>query len=128
MSTFKVGRVYSKFGRESFICIRRHFGGVAGCLELVDMQQADRRVTADGTEAVYEVFTRTALTFACGTVPPVTETLGGVRRPDFCDHRYFGRVLANAGPNAGHVCCAGCGGRFPTPDPQPAGWPQGGAR
>lgn len=104
MSTFVVGKVYPyAHGDGALRCVRRYFGGETGCLELVDLAF----VVAAPNEP--EVFTRTARTASCFVTPPITDTLGGVLRSDVCDHRYFGRVWANAGPHADLECCTACG-------------------
>ena len=103
MSTWVEGRSYDYFG-DQLVCVRRYF---EGSLELVGMAFVVPAVV--GAEPASEVFTRTARTLAPCVFPRVTETLGGVTRADACDHRYYGRVRANAGPHAGLECCDACG-------------------
>lgn len=122
MSTFQVGKVYRYLhagpDREQYlVCEARWFAGGCGTLEMVRMRPPSEML-ADGTEVTYAACERTALVFSGGALrPAVTATLGGVYRPDMCEHLLrFGRVLANAGPNEGKLCCAACGGKAPTPE------------
>lgn len=101
MSTWVEGGRYRYYDVGDLVCMRRYF---EDSLEMVDLAFAVEAPRAP------EVFTRTARALAPCVVPRVTETLGGVRRADACDHRGYPRVLANAGPHAGHQCCEACGG------------------
>ncbi len=104
MSTWIEGRTYDYYG-QPLTCLRRYFDGA---LELVDLTFYVE------APAEPESFTRAALTLAPCVIPRVTETLGGVLRPDACRHEQSlagepARLIANAGPFAGHECCALCG-------------------
>jgi hypothetical protein len=114
MSVWIEGHRYNYYGR-TLLCVRRYF---EGCLELVDLASEEAlRLFADGaTAAESPTFTRTARALAPCVLPRVTRTLGGVTRPDRCDHRYCEHFEADAGPNAGRVCCALCGGAVDAPD------------
>lgn len=107
MSTWVEGRRYSYYG-EPLLCVRRYFEGP---LELVDLCFAEEVavVGMENASAVSPVFTRTARTLAPCVLPRVTETLGGVTRPESCHHDWYGRVTADAGPHAGQSCCEACG-------------------
>ena len=97
MSTWIEGKTYDYYG-QPIVCVRRFFEGP---LEMVELQ-------AYGGSCI-----RAARTLAPCVVPKVTETLGGVCRPDACHHDWYGTVRANAGPHAGMLCCEGCGGALP---------------
>lgn len=109
MSRWREGATYRYLGRDEIVCARRYFDGA---LEMVDLRYAAPVAAApDGSAVEPEVFTRTARTLAPCVVPRVIDTLGGVCRPDACDHRYGGEpLLADAGPHAGRLCCRSCGG------------------
>jgi hypothetical protein len=104
VSTWVEDRVYDYCGQK-IRCVRRY---LEGCLELVDLQLAEQH-QASGADIEPVTITRTARTLAPCVVPKVTETLGGVLRAGACDHRHYGRVIANAGPNAAKECCDACG-------------------
>jgi hypothetical protein len=95
MSRWEEGRAYDYYG-ETITCARRWFDGP---LEMVELLPP----SIDGP------CIRTARALAPCVVPQVTETLGGVTRPDACHHDWYGRVLADAGPHAGQLCCEACG-------------------
>lgn len=116
MSTWSVGRVYDYYGR-ALRCVGRYFEGP---LEMVALQNSDE--PWDGAMPPYRAdllnvcgmipghpaFFRAARTLAPCVFPRVTETLGGVMRPDACRHD-SGRLIANDGPYRGQVCCELCG-------------------
>lgn len=105
MSTWQVGRVYDYYGTP-IRCVRRWFDGA---LELVALQYVGLGDVV-GAGAEPHPFVRTARALSVCVVPRVTETLGGVYRGDACEHlERYGRVLADAGPHAGKVCCMACG-------------------
>lgn len=104
MSTWREGRTYNYYGT-AIVCVRRWFEGP---MEMVELKPPDA-VTADGTVVSFTSCIRTACTLAPCVVPKVTETLGGVCRPDACHHKWYPTVRANAGPNEGRVCCTSCG-------------------
>lgn len=108
MTTWVEGRTYDYYGAP-LTCVRRYFEGT---LELVDLAFPIAAVAV--AEGCSQHFTRTARTLAPCVKPEVTETLGGVLRADACaHHESFARVTANAGPNAGKLCCSACGGEVP---------------
>jgi hypothetical protein len=110
VSTWVEGKVYDYYGKH-IRCMRRWFDGA---LEMVSFlpwpQHSDRFPSIVAEYAATAVpFERTARTLAPCVRPPVTETLGGVLAPWACEHEFTGRVVADAGPYAGRVCCSGCG-------------------
>lgn len=107
MSRWVEGRCYD-YGNTPVLCVRRWFDGP---LEMVDLAHLQAAVV--GGEAKHETFTRTARALAPCVIPRVTATLGGVTVPGSCEHAQYPRVMADAGPNAGHVCCEACGTRLP---------------
>lgn len=104
MSTWVDGRIYDYYGRQ-LRCLRRFFIGPLEHVELVDEVLA----AAAGGPAESPSFVRTARALAPCVLPRVTETLGGVTAPEFCNHDEHERVRANAGPHLGRLCCEACG-------------------
>lgn len=103
MSTWTAGRTYDYYG-VPLVCARRWFDGA---LEMVDLRHA-RAATRDG-DPPPQIFSRSARALAPCVKPRVTETLGGVTRPETCPHERYARVVANAGPHSGAECCEACG-------------------
>jgi hypothetical protein len=104
VSRWQEGLTYDYYG-VPLTCVRRYFDGPLEMVELRPPTQTPGDVLACASEPIV----RTARTLAPCVKPRVTETLGGVTNRDYCDHRGFGRVVADAGPNAGKECCDGCG-------------------
>lgn len=106
------GGEYDYFGR-TIRCVRRWFDG---SLEMVHLafagEDLDRALPLPGRGVAHlspaEGGARTARAIGPCIEPPITETLGGVRRPDACDHRYP-LVAADGGLFAGRRCCSACG-------------------
>lgn len=105
MSTWVEGRVYDYYGTP-VRCVRRFF---VGPLEHVELEHADARIAVGAEPTPLQRCVRTARALAPCVVPRVTDTLGGVCRPDACHHDWYAAVRADAGPNAGRVCCTSCG-------------------
>jgi hypothetical protein len=125
VTTWKVGRVYDYYG-QALRCVDRYFEEL---LEVVALQNADE--PWDGLPPSYRLtlfnicgiipgkpaFFRTAEIGKCMR-PQVTDWLGGTMRAELCRHDWHKEpVLANAGPNSGHLCCRSCGARLDGPDP-----------
>ena len=101
MNRWAQGREYRTRAGATKVCARRWFEGEKGTLEMVEL----RTEPQPGVELI-----GTARNLGDVVHPPITETLGGVYRPSACEHLdSFGRVLADAGPHAGAVCCRACG-------------------
>lgn len=121
MSTWHVGRTYNYYGRE-LRCVGRYFDRL---LEIVALQNADEPwdgqmppyradlLNVCGMIPGHPAFFRAARTLAPCVLPRVTETLGGVMNAAFCRHDLGKeRLIADAGPNAGKLCCGLCGGEI----------------
>lgn len=121
VSAFEEGRVYRGLDGQPILCWARRFTGALGTCETVALATTDDSCWVENGKSV-PFIVRTARAAADVVVPRITETLGGVFRPDLCDHYSIKKrgpdlVTANAGPHAGRVCCSLCGAP-PAPTPR----------